>query len=339
MGYSMATIRTLINLGAEVHVVYSDQKKLTPFQPEPLSNLYFYRLSELNHLSLEELVNRLSPDITFISGWQEKKYLKIAYQLKKNNKIVVSGFDDQWYGTMRQIIASFFFKCGFLKLLYSHAWVSGPYQFEYARRYGFLKKNIIYDLYSADLDLFHDAHENNIISKKNNYPHRFLFVGRLELIKGIDILLHAWEMLGNDKCDWELVLIGNGSMKSQILNNRNIIFKDFMHPNDLKSEISKAGCFVLPSRIEPWGVVVHEFASAGLPLVVSNTVGSASTFLIEGLNGYSFDCGNVNSLVKRLKQIINSTDDKLMSMGTESNFLSNRISPITSAQNLLSVIR
>jgi glycosyltransferase involved in cell wall biosynthesis len=338
MGYSMATIRKLIDLGVEVHIVYSDRKKLTPFQPESLNNLFFYRLSDFNHSSLKELVDRISPVITVVSGWQEKKYLPITYHLKKNNKIVVSGFDDQWYSTIRQILASFFFKCGILKLFYSHAWVSGSYQFEYARRLGFKKKEIIYDLYSADLELFHDAFTRNINNKNKKYPHRFLFVGRFELVKGIDILLKAWEMLGNEKSDWELVLIGNGSMKPQIFNNKSIIVKDFIHPNELINEISQAGCFVLPSRIEPWGVVIHEFASAGLPLIVSTAVGSASTFLIEGFNGYSFDVGNVNSLMKHLKNIINSSDEILISMGSRSNVLSNRISPITSAQNLLSVL-
>jgi glycosyltransferase involved in cell wall biosynthesis len=334
----MATIRKLIELGAEVHIVYSDRKKLTPFQPESLNNLYFYRLSDFNQLSLKELVDRISPVITVVSGWQEKKYLSIIYQLKKKNKIVVSGFDDQWYCSIRQKLASFIFKFGILKLFYSHAWVSGSYQFEYARRLGFKKKEIIYDLYSADLELFHDAYLRNIITKKNKYPHRFIFVGRFELVKGIDILLKAWEILDNEKSDWELVLIGNGSMKSQILNNKSIIVKDFMQPKELINEISQAGCFVLPSRIEPWGVVIHEFASAGLPLIVSNVVGSASTFLIEGFNGYSFDFDNVNSLLQRLKYIIMSSDENLISMGSRSYDLSNRISPITSAQNLLSVL-
>lgn len=42
--------------------------------------------------------------------------------------------------------------------------------------------------------------------------------------------------------------------------------------------MKQCGVFILPSRIEPWGVVVHEFSAAGFPLLLSDQVGSAESF-------------------------------------------------------------
>ena len=82
----------------------------------------------------------------------------------------------------------------------------------------------------------------------------------------MDILLDAWKLIESNRDGWELHFIGNGSLKSKLTQEDGIIVSDFMQPNELVKEIPKTGCFILPSRHEPWGVVIHEFASAGIPL-------------------------------------------------------------------------
>jgi glycosyltransferase involved in cell wall biosynthesis len=83
--------------------------------------------------------------------------------------------------------------------------------------------------------------------------------------------------------------------------------------------------------------VVHEFAAAGIPLILSDVVGSASTFLIPGLNGYSFMSNDAAGLADKMKYIINSSNDQLFAMSTVSHQLSQRITPQTSAANILSI--
>ena len=258
-------------------------------------------------------------------------------QLRLDGRPVVVGFDDQWHGTLKQWLAIILGRVGNFSQFYSHAWVAGLYQFEYARRLGFEKKNIVYDLYSADLRLFNQAYHDSIENKQNHYPHRFLFVGRFEPVKGLDVLLQAWQQLGVKKDDWVLHLIGNGSLKTQLEATAGVVLKDFMQPEQLMQEVANAGCFLLPSRGEPWGVVVHEFAAAGLPLIVSDVAGAASTFLISGLNGFSFKVNDPKALANRMHQIINKTDQELHAMAISSHALSQRITPETSAGNILSV--
>tara|TARA_B110000879_G_scaffold197603_1_gene268503 strand:+ start:256 stop:1308 length:1053 start_codon:yes stop_codon:yes gene_type:complete len=337
MGYTMATIRNLIERGHEVHIVHWDHKKLTPYQVTSWPNVYMYNRSTMSVRDIQGLVNKLSPEITVISGWEDKGYMKIARQLRLRGDIVVSGFDDQWLGKMRQNLAAILGQLGYFKRYYSHAWVSGVYQFEYARRLGFDKKHIIYDLYSADLSLFKKAYQDCLQDKQQNYPHRFLFVGRLEPVKGLDTLLKAWQSLGDSKLDWELHLVGNGSLKTELNATQGVFVKNFMQPECLMDEVAQAGCFVLPSRGEPWGVVVHEFAAAGMPLIVSDVVGAASTFLIPGMNGFSFEVNNSAALADKMLHIIKAKDEDLLQMSINSHKLSHKITAESSAANLLSV--
>jgi glycosyltransferase involved in cell wall biosynthesis len=337
MGYTMSTVKELVNVGFEVHIVYYDHKKLTPYRIPQTNNVHLYPRSSLNRKLLTALVEKLQPDFTVVSGWIDKDYLYVSSFLKKTGKVVVCGLDGQWNGTLRQYVAQVFGFFRYFHKYFTHAWVAGVYQFEYARKLGFKKKEIIFDLYSADITKFFNSYEKSLIPKKNKYPHRFLFVGRFEPVKGLNILTKAWKLLGDSKNDWELHLIGNGSLKEELSSISGIIIKDFLQPDELLAEIQKSGCFVLPSLYEPWGVVIHEFAAAGLPLITSDVVGSSSTFVIDGVNGFRFNNGSVDQLLKCLKEIISSSDTQLITMGQMSVQLANRITPITSSANLLSL--
>lgn len=337
MGYTMASIQALSDQGAEIHVIHWDHKKLTPYKAPEWPNVHMYERSKMNVHDIVKLAEELDPDITVVSGWQDKDYLVVSKKLRKQGGIVVVGFDDQWHATSRQYLASLLGKFGYFSKFFSHAWVSGAFQYEYARRIGFEKQQIIYDLYSADLNLFEQAYKSSFEKKKNQYPHRFLFVGRFEAVKGLDTLLEAWRLIGDKREDWELHLIGNGSMKSQLESTPGVIIKDFMQPEFLLDEVANAGCFVLPSNSEPWGVVVHEFVAAGMPVIVSDVVGAASTFLISGTNGYSFKVNDPKALANCMKRIIAAPSEALLSMADISNKLAYRITPQTSANNLLSL--
>jgi len=340
MPYTLSTIKCLLNTSVEVHVVHWDTKKLTPFFPTSLPGAFFYKRSLFNAYSLLSLANKLQPDITFVSGWQDNSYLYVAFSLRANNSKVVCGLDGQKFLSLKKLFASIIAKFGCFSSFFSHAWVAGPYQYEYARMLGFKKEVIVFDLYSADLNLFDLSYRNRIASTQIACPHRFLFVGRFEYIKGIDILLDSWDSLNSERKDWELHIIGNGSIRLESNRQCGIIVKSFMTSESLSNEALNAGCFVLPSRFEPWGVVVHEFAAAGLPLILSDSVGSSSSFLISGMNGFKFSAAlnPVASLSNALLKVINSSDSTLIEFGSSSNFLAKRITPTTSAMNLLSIL-
>jgi glycosyltransferase involved in cell wall biosynthesis len=200
--------------------------------------VYTYSYSQQTLDSLMQLAATLQPDLTVVSGWQEQRYLKVARRLRQQGRVVVSGFDGQWQGGLKQYLAVGLGLMGFFSRYFSHAWVAGAYQFEYARRLGFHKNNIVFDLYSADLPLFQACYQGHLDAKQSRYPHRFLFVGRFEPIKGLDTLLAAWQSLGAARGDWELHLIGNGSLKDKLIATPGIVVKDFMQPDQLVNELA-----------------------------------------------------------------------------------------------------
>lgn len=339
MGYTVATIRALSASGAEVHVVRWDRKRLTPYALPEIPGTFFYERSSLDFWSLRALTERINPAITVVSGWMDNAYTLLARHLKSLGRVVVVGLDNRWDGTFKQHLASFFSPTRIIEHFYSHAWVAGVEQFEYARRLGFRKQQIVFDMYSADLSLFRSVVEAGRERRRVAYPRRFLFVGRLDPIKGLDTLVQAWRLIEDRRFGWELQLVGHGGLRDALRSVPGIIVTDFLQPQELVSEMANAGCFVLPSRDEHWGVVVHECAATGLPLILSDAVGAGSSFLIPGMNGYRFPAGDAVALADAMTKIMSRSVEDLLEMGSGSEALASRITPETSARNLLGIAR
>ncbi|MCC7050352.1 MAG: glycosyltransferase, partial [Bacteroidia bacterium] len=103
--------------------------------------------------------------------------------------------------------------------------------------------------------------------------------------------------------------------------------------------MQQADVFILPSLIEPWGVVVHEFAAAGFPIICSDKVGAASAFLISEKNGFLFKADDINELKNVIKKMILMSDDEFSNMRTVSHQLAQNITPKKWADELFSIIK
>jgi len=338
MGYQIPVLKEYVTkYNAEVHVIHWDHKKLTPYKPPVVKDIHYYNRSAFSIKQLKGFVFNFKPDIVYISGWMDKGYLAAVRPLRKIGIPVITGFDGIWWGTNKQRLASIIFPY-FRNFFFSHAWVAGPYQFEFAKRLGFKNTEIIFNCYSADIKLFNSAYEDSIEKKKEKYPHRFLYAGRLESIKGIDLLINAWNEIRENNKDWELCIIGNGSLYNYVASNPNIIVLDFMQPELLIREIENAGCYILPSKFEPWALVLHEFSAAGLPVICSDICGAAPVFVTPEFNGFIFKSCNVSDLKQKMLKIINSSDDELILMSENSHKIGQKITPEIAAASFMSIL-
>jgi glycosyltransferase involved in cell wall biosynthesis len=111
-----------------------------------------------------------------------------------------------------------------------------------------------------------------------------------------------------------------------------------VQPKDFLPYVQQTGVFVMPSLFEPWGVVMHEFAAMGFPLLVSNKVGASECFLEENKNGFSFQAGNINSLKEKLKMIMQLQPEQLNLMGECSYKLAEKITPGSWANTLIKML-
>lgn len=149
----------------------------------------------------------------------------------------------------------------------------------------------------------------------------FLYVGRLAEEKNIRSLLEAWIAYRETGGTWPLVLVGDGpeaqSLRSLVAESpfvHDVYFVGHKNSRELPTFYAFAGCFVLPSSREPWGLVVNEAMAAGLPVIVSTRCGCAEDLVIPSSNGYTFDPGHPTELLTRLHQIGNASADSLNSM-------------------------
>ena len=343
MSYNMSVIDELVLKGNQIYIIEKNKlKNKTPLNKKKnkyKKRVFFYSRKKLNYNDIKNLVTKINPSIILVCGWIDLSYLLVIIFLKLKKKYITTVLilDSHWKNTLKQKLLAFICKFGIFNFLFDKAWIAGTMQFEYIRRLGFDTKNIIFDHFSADINYFNNIFKKFYNTKKNNYPFKFLFIGRREKIKGLENLLLAWREIEKINTEWKLKIIGTGSLKLNTRGLKNIEVSKFKSHLELKKEIKNAGCFILPSTHEPWGVVVHEMAAAGMPLLLSERCGARYAFLINGKNGFVFDPLEPDSIKDAILQIIKLHPDEILKMSKYSNMLSRRISPETSSSNLLSL--
>lgn len=287
--------------------------------------------------SSDEMYNQIiefKPDLICTGGWAYKKYNKLCRKIKKKSTIpIVAMTDTQWRGTIKQHINCMLSPITIRKY-FTNIWVAGIYQFEYARKLGFKKNQIIYNSLSCDVELFSQV---NIENKKNNYPKNFLYIGRFVTAKGLQFLVDAWKQIKNKK-GWTLTLIGDGSLKEKISETDQLFIHDYMNHSDLINKMNSSGCFILPSIFEPWALVIQEAASAGLPLITTNACGASPHFVINGYNGFIVEPGNSASLRQSIEKIINMPDQQLLQYSYNSRKISQCITLELGVANMMSLL-
>jgi|GEM_PF-6803789 len=147
-------------------------------------------------------------------------------------------------------------------------------------------------------------------SKKENY---FYTVGRLEKIKQIDKIIHAFPLLKNSK--YRLKIVGEGLEKNNLIkltkevNIRNQVeFLGKLDSSEVNRIASKAKIGIFNCPNESFGLSILESLASGTPVITVNKGGGAN-FITPGSNGYLSDGTpqSISTLIpKVLKQNLSS---------------------------------
>lgn len=111
----------------------------------------------------------------------------------------------------------------------------------------------------------------------------FLYVGRLVKHKNVEELIKVFKSRFSN-LNAELRIVGSGEEEEYLRDkyqSEKVKFLGKKFTEDLVEEFQKAPCLVCPSIYEPWGLVVNEALSAGVPVIATKEVG-ASFDLING---------------------------------------------------------
>ena len=114
--------------------------------------------------------------------------------------------------------------------------------------------------------------------KHSDFPHdetRFLFVGRLTRLKGLDVALRA--LSGLKGYSWTLDVVGEGGERGNLealagelgLTGR-VRFLGDRERHEVESFMAGSSCMIFPSYSEGMGLVVLEAMSVGLPVIASD---------------------------------------------------------------------
>lgn len=129
---------------------------------------------------------------------------------------------------------------------------------------------------------------------------QFVFVGRLDELKGIDLLMHAWKLLGNQFS--KLIICGTGPLddwcRDFIKENRiqNVELRGFLPNDDIKKIIRESKALILPTRLyEGFPMSLVEAYSVGIPVIGSN-IGNVSNLIKCNVTGMTFKYNDVFSL-------------------------------------------
>jgi glycosyltransferase involved in cell wall biosynthesis len=150
-----------------------------------------------------------------------------------------------------------------------------------------------------------------------------LFASKLQSRKRCADLVEAYKNLCSEpgmEPHPYLVIVGDGEERAELERQaaesgfEGIRFCGFRNQSELPRFFDMATVFVLPSRHEPWGLIVNEVMNAGRAVIVSDEVGCQPDLVDDGIEGCVFPAGNVAALTDALRRVL-ATPETAAAMG------------------------
>lgn len=194
---------------------------------------------------------------------------------------------------------------------------------------------------------FDQAKIQDLEITSSNSPRSFVYVGRLAEEKNLELLIRAFIAVkeNNKVSDWKLLFVGDGPAKEKLskisgkyLESQSIEFAGGHPWYKVPAWLAKSDVLILPSKSEPWGLVVNEAMVCGMPVIVSEKCGCAEDLVRSGINGFLFNPESQSDLETALKFFIENPE-KIDSMGNESIKLIKPFSSKTVAKAMVNCYR
>ena len=147
-----------------------------------------------------------------------------------------------------------------------------------------------------------------------------LAVGRVVEKKGFDLLIRAWARISSDQPDVELVIAGDGPALPELRRlaetlgvSSRVRFFGRASRDQVAALMISAEAFVMPSRLEPFGIVILEAWRAGAAVICTNR-GGPPEFVENGRTGMLVDPFDQEDMAATIDRVLaSSTLRKLLS--------------------------
>lgn len=140
---------------------------------------------------------------------------------------------------------------------------------------------------------------------------RVIFIGRFDYQKRPMEMIRIWEKIHPLHPDWQLDIYGEGVEQRELedlarSSGMNIVVNSpIEHIFDCYRESS---IMVSTSLFEPFGLVIPEAMSCGLPVVAYDCPYGPANLIMDGENGFLIKCGNMDAFAEKVCLLMNSLE-------------------------------
>lgn len=319
-------------------IAIANNEKNYPWENKSIDNIFCHRilfngktLENINILkqlyAAYKLLSAINICTITFSGYSYPIFLIIALWAKIKRKTTICLVDSTLIDKKRKKLKNEL-KTYLLKVFDKFA-VTGIRSKEYMKHLK-IRDDKIYEIGNVVDNEFFITEKNRIEKNINDIKEQlmlpskfFLSIARLTYEKNLHTLIKAHKEYQQAGGTWELVIAGDGKEKEKLIkyaysiNHNKIIFKGWVNYKSIPKLYTLASCFILPSISEPWGLVVNEAMSCGLPLLISNRCGCVPELCKNGKNGFTFNPQDTTQIT-RLMLYMSSGHANLKEMGNNS---------------------
>jgi len=293
----------------------------------------------------------LDPDAVAINGWSMAEARAAILWAERRGRIAVvmseTKADDAprvwWKETAKRWLVS---KC-------DAALVGGAAHAHYIETIGMPRDRVVLGFDVVDNDHFRRGaalvrSEAQARRAAAGLPEHYFFAcTRFIARKNVDLLLRAYARYRREAvgvAPWGLVIAGGGEEAMRLraleraLATDGVIWPGFVQYGALPLYYGLASAFVHAASSEPWGLVVNEAIAAGLPLLVSRTVGAAGDLVAHGVNGYLFDPNSEGDLARAMAALAGAAAEQRGDMGRASAAIARHWEPARFGAGLLAAV-
>ena len=298
-------------------------------------------------VQLWKRLSELNPRVVLVPGYYTLPGIAAALWARLHRRCSVLMTESTAFDHKRQFFRELL-KKSVIRTLFNWAVTGGKAHVRYLDQLGFRRDRIAgcYDVVDNErIKSATAAYREAQLASGPSTPY-FLFVGRLAEEKNVETLLSSWIRYRDEGGTWPLVLAGDGPKRVELESaaqasafSAEVRFTGLKNTRELLPLYAMAGCFVLPSTREPWGLVVNEAMAAGLPVLVSRRCGCREDLVLEKENGFSCAPTDAPALTGLLHRIEPPSPSDRGSMGARSSELIGGYSPRGFGRAIASIAR
>ena len=268
-----------------------------------------------------KVLRKAESDIVIVNGWAYMSDWFVLFAAKIFGHRVWMRAEMPWNqeimkpNSFKKRIKFWLFKHFVFKYFVDRFLYIGSQNKLYYLNHGVLENKLIFAPYAVENERFAEQKSSDKSSFRQHYDISadqlvVLFSGKLINKKRPLDLLRAFQLLENRNT--VLFFLGDGPLRGKIEEDvkkhqiENVIISGFINQSEIGQIYNMSDVFVMCSGIgETWGLSVNEAMNFGLPVIVSDTCGSAHDLVMKGKNGFVFKDGDVSELKTQLEVLIN----------------------------------